>query len=260
MNALDVTFARLRQQGRRAFIPFLTVGDPDLALTPQRATALVDAGADLLELGFPYSDPIADGPVIQSSYTRALAQRLTLEDMFRTAASIHARHPTTPLVAMTSFSLVWRRGPQWFLQRAQEAGFSGLIVPDLPLEESAPLRGPAQSQGLHLIQLVTPTTPPQRAEQIVAASAGFVYCVSVTGITGARAELPAALIERLDWLRHVSHLPLCVGFGISTPQQVRQLRPHADGIIVGSALVRLLGDPEGFSHLAQELAQAAHEV
>ncbi|MFQ3592622.1 MAG: tryptophan synthase subunit alpha [Gemmataceae bacterium] len=259
MNALDAAFARLREQKTRAFIPFLTVGDPSLAATLQRADALIAAGADLLELGFPYSDPIADGPVIQSSYTRALTQRLTLDDIFRTAATIHMTHPTTPLVAMTSFSLVWRRGVDWFLRRAQEAGFDGLIVPDLPLEESAPLRKPAQAHGLHLIQLVTPTTPDERAEQIVAASGGFVYCVSVTGITGARAEIPATLAERLAWLRSRTKLPLCVGFGVSTPEQVRQLREHADGIIVGSALVQLLDNPAAFANLAKRLASATHD-
>lgn len=256
MNALDTMFARLREQGKRAFIPFLTVGDPDLSSTLDRAATLVAAGADVIELGFPYSDPIADGPVIQSSYTRALARRLTLDDIFRTAASIHAAHPGTPLVAMTSFSLVWRRGMEWFLGQARTAGFSGLIVPDLPLEESAILREPAQAHGLHLIQLVTPTTPAERAEQIVSASGGFVYCVSVTGITGTRTEIPAALAERLAWLRSRTKLPLCVGFGVSTPEQVRQLRDHADGIIVGSALVRLLDNPEAFRTLAESLAAA----
>jgi tryptophan synthase alpha chain len=255
MNALDATFAALKGRGQRAFIPFLTVGDPEARATPALASALIEAGADVLELGFPYSDPIADGPVIQSSYSRALQNKLTLEHMFTVAKAIHAAHPPTPLVAMTSFSLVWRRGADWFLDAARDAGFSGLIVPDLPLEESAELRQATQTRGLHLIQLVTPTTPPERAERIVAASAGFVYCVSITGITGERAEIPAALAERLAWLRSKTSLPLCVGFGVSSPEQVARLREHADGVIVGSALVRLLHPPEQAAERLRTLAQ-----
>ncbi|MGL4551818.1 MAG: tryptophan synthase subunit alpha [Gemmataceae bacterium] len=260
MNRLDAAFAALKAKGRRAFIPFLTAGDPGLEATPGLASALIDAGADVLEIGFPYSDPIADGPVIQASYTRALAKKLTLDGVFAAAKAIRARHPDTPLVGMMSYSLVYRRTPGSFLDRAAAAGFSGLIVPDLPLEESLALKGEAESRGLKLVQLVTPTTPPERAERIVAASGGFVYCVSVTGITGERAEIPAALAERLAWLRSKTSLPLCVGFGVSTPDQVRRLREHADGVIVGSALVRLLEPAEGaearVSALARSLAAA----
>lgn len=260
MNALDATFAGLKAKGRRAFIPFLTAGDPSIDATPGLASALIDAGADVVEIGFPYSDPIADGPVIQASYTRALAKKLTLDGVFAAAKAIHARHPGTPLVGMTSYSLVYRRTPGDFLRRAKAAGFSGLIVPDLPLEESLGLKRQSDEHGLKLVQLVTPTTPPDRAERIVAAAGGFVYCVSVTGITGERAEIPAALVERLAWLRSKTPLPLCVGFGVSTPEQVRRLREHADGVIVGSALVRLLDPADGaegrVAALAKSLAAA----
>lgn len=259
-HPLDAVFANLKATGKRAFIPFLTAGDPNLEATPRLASALISSGANVLEIGFPYSDPIADGPVIQASYTRALAGKLTLDGVFQAASLIHERHPMTPLVAMTSYSLVYRRTPPQFLERAKAAGFSGLIVPDLPLEESSSLKVEAESRGLKLVQLVTPTTPPERAERIVAASGGFVYCVSVTGITGERADIPAALAERLAWLRSKTSLPLCVGFGVSTPEQVRRLRDHADGVIVGSALVRLLDPADGAEArvvaLAKSLASA----
>jgi tryptophan synthase alpha chain len=263
MNRLDAVFADLKAKGRRAFIPFVTAGDPSLDATPGLASALIDAGADVLEIGFPYSDPIADGPVIQASYTRALAKKVTLDGIFAAARRIHDRHPDTPLVGMTSYSLVYRRTPEDFLGRARAAGFSGLIVPDLPLEESLALKQTAEARGLKLVQLVTPTTPPERAEKIVAAAGGFVYCVSVTGITGERAELPAALAERLAWLRSKTTLPVCVGFGVSTPEQVRRLREHADGVIVASVLVRLMEQADGaearVAALAKSLAGALRD-
>jgi tryptophan synthase alpha chain len=249
MNPIDTTFQRLRAEGRKAFIPFLTAGDPDPAATVQLARALARAGASLLELGFPYSDPIADGPVIQSSYTRALDRGVRLDDVFACARQIaHAPEfagpdgpgRRVPLVAMTSFSLVHRRGAETFLAQASEAGFSGAIVPDLPLEESDELTDLAARRDFKLIHLVTPTTPPERAAAIARRCTGFVYCVSVTGITGARDALPAGVLDQLAWLRQQTDLPLCVGFGISRPEHVKALRAVADGVIVGSALVRHL--------------------
>jgi tryptophan synthase alpha chain len=241
MNAIDALFQRLRREGRKAFIPFLTAGDPDVAATAQLAGALADAGASLIELGFPYSDPLADGPVIQASYTRALERGLRLDDVFACARRIGAARPDgPPLVAMSSFSLIHRRGAEAFLDQAAEAGFRGAIVPDLPLEESEALADLAAERDFKLIQLVTPTTPRERAGAIARRSTGFLYCVSVTGITGTRDDLPPAIVEQLGWLRRQTDLPLCVGFGISRPEHVRLLRPHADGVIVGSALVRYL--------------------
>jgi tryptophan synthase alpha chain len=238
MNAIDALFSDLRSRKRKAFMPFLTAGDPDIASTPALARSLIESGADLLEIGFPYSDPIADGPVIQASYTRALAKGLHLDDVFGCARRIADENPKTPLAAMTSYSLVHRRGPQRFIEQAQSAGFSGAIVPDLPLEESSTLADICRTRDFKLIQLVTPTTSQTRAKAIVAGSTGFVYCVSVAGITGERSELPSELLEQLRWLRRETTLPLCVGFGISRPDHVKMLREHVDGVIVGSAFVR----------------------
>jgi tryptophan synthase alpha chain len=236
MNPIDQLFQRLRSQGRKAFMPFLTAGDPDLAATARFARILTGHGADLLEIGFPYSDPIADGPVVQASYTRALDRGVRVEDIFTSVR--HFAVKETPLAAMVSYSLIHRRGPEAFLERAASAGFSGAIVPDLPFEESEPLCRLAADRDFKLIQLVTPTTPRDRARDIARRSTGFLYCVSVTGITGERDRLPAELLDQLAWLRRQTDLPLCVGFGISRPEHVRTLREVADGVIVGSAIVR----------------------
>jgi tryptophan synthase alpha chain len=260
MNALDVVFRDLQNRKSKAFIPFLTAGDPHIATTPALASALIDAGANLLEIGFPYSDPIADGPVIQASYTRALDRGLHLDDVFACARQIADAHPRTPLAAMTSFSIVHRRGPERFVRQAIEAGFSGAIVPDLPVEESSALAEVCKANDFKLVLLVTPTTSPARAKRIVQTSTGFVYCVSVTGITGERAALPPELLDQLRWLRGETTLPLCVGFGISKPEQVRMLRDHADGVIVGSAFMRQVEIPGTTEELAARLGTLARTL
>jgi tryptophan synthase alpha chain len=242
VNPVDAVFKGLHARGRKAFIPFLTAGDPDVAGTVELARAAAAAGASLLELGFPYSDPIADGPVIQASYTRVLDRGVRLDDVFACARQV-ARAPEfaggrVPLVAMVSYSLIFHKGPDEFLARAALAGFSGAIVPDLPADESDELARLAAARDFKLVQLVTPTTPRERAREIARRSTGFLYCVSVAGITGERDRLPAELLEQLAWLRTQTDLPLCVGFGISRPEHVRMLREVADGVIVGSALVR----------------------
>jgi tryptophan synthase alpha chain len=244
MNPIDSLFQRLRSQGRKAFLPFLTAGDPDLTATAHLASILARHG-DLLEIGFPYSDPIADGPVIQASYTRALDRGVRVEDIFTTVRGFAVAE--TPLVAMVSYSLIHRRGSEKFLDQARAAGFSGAIVPDLPFEESEALSRLAGQRDFKLIQLITPTTPRERARAIARRSSGFLYCVSVTGITGERNQLPPELLDQLAWLRRQTELPLCVGFGISRPEHVRMLSELADGIIVGSAFVRYLEKASGQS-------------
>ncbi len=251
MNAIDLLFQRLQAERRKAFIPFVTAGDPNIATTVAVAHTLAEAGADLIEIGFPYSDPIADGPVIQASYTRALTAGLRLADVF--ACIREMKTCQRPLAGMVSYSLVHRRGPETFARLAREAGLSGLIVPDLPLEESESLGRIAADADLSLIQLVTPTTPLDRALRIASQSTGFLYCVSITGITGEREQLPIQIRELLEKLRRETTLPLCVGFGISKPEHVRLLRDHADGIIVGSAIVRRV-ERLGSATLAEVLA------
>jgi tryptophan synthase alpha chain len=242
MNPIDSLFSRLRASGKKAFMPFLTAGDPDVAGTVRLARALAGAGANLLELGFPYSDPVADGPVVQASYTRALDRGIKFSDMLacgkQASSAAELNEAKVPVVAMLAYSLIYRRGAKAFLEQATAAGFSGAIVPDLPFEEASDLAAQAAARDFKLIQLVTPTTPKERARAIARLSTGFIYCVSVAGITGTRDRLPEELLGQLSWLRKETPLPLCVGFGISKPEHVRMLREVADGIIVGSAIVR----------------------
>ena len=271
MTSLASTFSNLRANNRKAFIPFISLGDPNLDATRVFLSELAKAGATTMELGFPYSDPIADGAVIQASYTRALANRTSMGDLLRFAQSLQESAETsgTPRVAMLSYSLIHRRGIANFVEQAKASHIGGLIVPDLPVEESTHLLALTRQAGLDLIQLVTPTTPKERAKRILDSSSGFVYCVSIAGITGERKELPPQLLEQLAWLRSQTDLPLCVGFGISRPDQVEILRNHCDGVIVGSALVRLceqvgkktiLQVASEIGTLARSLIQALHPV
>ncbi len=234
------TFQRLQAAGRMAFMPFVTAGDPDLALTQRLVCELAKRGADLIEVGFPYSDAIADGPVIESSYTRALARNIKARDIFEAFSRLECDKPIPPLVAMVSYSIVFRLGPTKFVEQAVQAGFSGMIVPDLPGDEALELAEVVRGAGLDLIQLVAPTTPPERISRILQTASGFLYCVSVAGTTGERGQLPKELSERLRLLRELTNLPLAVGFGISSPMHVQALKGRADGVIVGSAIVRKL--------------------
>ena len=263
MNRIDQLFARLKAERKKAFIPFLTAGDPDLDTTAKLLREAARRGASLIEVGFPYSDPIADGSVIQASYTRALSKGLTIDAIFHAMRTLHVG---VPLVAMVSYSLVHHRGPERFVTDAKAAGFSGAIVPDLPVEEADELATIAAKHDFKLILLVTPTTPRERAAKIAQLSTGFLYCVSVVGITGERAQRPPDLLEQLRWLRTQTTLPMCVGFGISTPEHVRTLRDSADGVIVGSALVRRLEQKKPIDEivkdvgdLVQRLSAALHD-
>jgi tryptophan synthase alpha chain len=246
MNRIDTLFSKLRGENRRALMPFVTAGDPDLPTTAMLITELVNRGAHLIEVGIPYSDPIADGPVIAASYHRALERGVTVAHIFQTLRTLRAEGSTrfneTPMVSMVSYAIVHRLGADRYLNDAATAGLDGLIVPDLPIEESAGLIDKATRRGLKLIQLITPTTPRERAIQIARSTTGFIYYVSVAGITGERKSVPPELVDTVAWLRTETELPICVGFGIAGPGQVRQLAPVVDGLIVGSAIVRRLSE------------------
>ena len=240
-NPVELLFQRLRAEKRAAFVPFLPAGDPDLGFTRDALFVLRDAGADLIELGVPFSDPIADGPVIQASYGRALKNKLTLETLFAAAREVtSAPGWVTPVVAMASYSLIWKRGPERFVADSLAAGLAGAVVPDLPIEEAGPFGEVCRAAGFALTLLVTPTTSPERAAKVAAACTGFVYVVSVVGITGDRAKPAEGVPEMLARLRGLTERPLGVGFGVSRPEHVAALAPHADGVIVGTALVRAI--------------------
>jgi len=258
---ISTTFSELRSRGHMAFMPFVTSGDPSMQATVSLIRELARSGVDLIEVGFPYSDPIADGPVIQASYTRALDQHIQVADIFEGIASLRDDAAIPPLVAMVSYAIIFRRGPESFVDQAAIAGFSGFIVPDLPADEADSLAQVVRSRNLDLIQLMAPTTPPDRTQRILDASTGFVYCISVAGTTGVRDRLPVELTEQLSWLRARTKLPLAVGFGISRPEQVDTLRGLADGIIVGSAIVRqmeaLAADTAATDRVIAEIGQFA---
>ncbi len=245
-NRIDSLFKRLRFEKRKALMPFLTAGDPDLETTARLLSRVLgESGGHMVELGIPYSDPIADGPVITASYTRALRKGVTLQAIFDMITRWRVDHPGPPVVTMVSYAIVHRHGVARYLDKAAAAGVDGLIVPDLPVEEAEGREGLCaitSAAGLRLIQLVTPTTPRDRAVRIARSSSGFLYYVSVAGITGERAALPEELVDNVAWLRSQTELPICIGFGISTPEHVRQLAPVADGLIVGSAIVRRVAE------------------
>jgi tryptophan synthase alpha chain len=241
MSRIDQLFADLRRQKRKALMPFVTAGDPDLAFTADVIRELDRRGATLCEVGIPYSDPIADGPVIQASYTRALAHKIKVPAIFDMLRGVSGQ-VKMPLVTMVSYAIVHRYGLAKYVADAQQAGVAGAIVPDLLVEEAAELAGICKAADFSLIQLVTPTTPRERAVQIARSSTGFLYYVSVTGITGERTQLPPSLIDNVAWLRTQTDLPICIGFGISQPEHVKLLAPVADGLIVGSAIVRRVAE------------------
>jgi tryptophan synthase alpha chain len=237
MSTIDQLFAKLRSQKQKALMPFVTAGDPDLKFTAAVLQGLVGRGCHLCEVGIPYSDPIADGPVIQASYTRALEHKIKLAEILATLGEVTPKL-AAPLVTMLSYAIVYRHGLEQYVDDVCERGLAGLIVPDLPVEESAALLKICSARDVSLIQLVTPTTPRDRALKITETSTGFLYYVSVAGITGERTELPPELVDNVGWLRGQTDLPICIGFGISRPEHVKLLAPVADGLIVGSAIVR----------------------
>jgi tryptophan synthase alpha chain len=243
MSAIDTLFGELRKARRKAFMPFVTAGDPDLQFTAELIGRLVAQGSSLCELGIPYSDPIADGPVIQASYTRALDKHVTLAGIFDMLGKL-TPGLAAPVVTMVSYAIIYRHGPDAYVRDAKASGAAGLIVPDLPVEEAGPLADLCRRDDLSLIQLITPTTPWDRARRIAERTTGFIYYVSVAGITGERTRLPPEIVDNVARLRQETDLPICIGFGISRPEHVRLLAPVADGLIVGSAIVRRVAEAD----------------
>ena len=241
MNRIDAAFRRARAAKAAAFMPFLTAGDPDLETTAAIIEEVCRRGADIVELGIPFSDPIADGPTIQESFSRALGHGIKVKAVFEMVRGLRQRCDI-PLLTMVSFSIVSRLGPEKYFADASAAGVDGVIIPDLPADEGRSIARLAESNRLHPVFLVAPTTPPERMGDIARASRGFIYYVSVAGTTGARAELPPDLAEHIAKLKAVTDKPVAVGFGVSRPEQVRMIAQIADGVIVGSAIVRKIAE------------------
>ena len=238
-SRLDVTFAALRARHERALVAYFTAGDPSLALTRKLVVEAARRGADVIELGIPFSDPLADGPVIQRATQRALAAGVTLPRVLELVREMRGE-VSAPLVFLTYYNPILAFGLKAFCQTSVEAGIDGVIVADLPPEESGPLRAEAMAAGLDLVHLVAPTSTPERMRMIARASEGFIYLVSLTGVTGERTALAPELAQQLRALRAVTTKPVCVGFGIGTPEQAALVGQAADGVIVGSAIVRLV--------------------
>ncbi|QKD81035.1 tryptophan synthase subunit alpha [Thermoleptolyngbya sichuanensis A183] len=250
MKSVSDCMGALRDRAQCALIPFITAGDPDLDTTAKALQALDRSGADLIELGVPYSDPLADGPVIQAAASRALQRGVKLEDVLELVKTVS---PTlrAPIILFTYYNPILNRGIESFLKRAYEAGARGLVVPDLPLEEMDSVLKPAADIGIEVTLLVAPTSPKERIQAIAQQAQGFIYLVSVTGVTGMRSQVGDRVQDLLLELRSVTDKPIGVGFGISEPSQARQVMEWgADAVIVGSAFVKRLA--EGEPHQALE--------
>jgi tryptophan synthase alpha chain len=257
-RTVSQAFEELRAHARCALIPFITAGDPDLGTTAAALRLLDQSGADMIELGVPYSDPLADGPVIQAAATRALAQGTRLDSVLDLVQTVS---PTlrSPIILFTYYNPILNRGIDTFLAQIAQAGVKGLVVPDLPLEEAETLLKPAAAHGIELTLLIAPTSPKERIVAIAEQSQGFIYLVSTTGVTGMRAQVQARVKDLIAELRDVTDKPIGVGFGISQPEQARQVMEWgADGVIVGSAIVKRLaeGTPQQGLQAVQEFCQS----
>jgi tryptophan synthase alpha chain len=229
-------FAELRARGERALVPFLTAGDPDLETTEALVLAMVEAGADIIELGVPFSDPTAEGPTIQRSSSRALARGTSLRGILRLVAGLRGR-VEQPIVLMGYANPIHAMGGEAFAKLASEVGVDGIIIPDLPPEDGKPWLDPCRAVGIDPILLAAPTTPPERLAMLVRETRGFLYAVSLQGVTGARATLSRGIEAQVRLAKSMSEIPVCVGFGVSTPEQAGQIGRYADGVVVGSAIV-----------------------
>ena len=239
MNRLGETFERLRGRGERALVVYFTAGDPSLDATRRLVLEAARRGADVVELGVPFSDPLADGPVIQRAGMRALERGTSLARVLETVATLRA-DTGVPIALLTYYNPVLAFGLKAFARTAADAGVDGVLVADLPPEEAGPLAAEAEAAGLDLVHFVAPTSTPERVRLIARRSRGFIYVVSLTGVTGERRELPRDLADQIRTLRAVTTMPVCVGFGIAKPPQVAAVGRLADGVIVGSAIVRLV--------------------
>jgi tryptophan synthase alpha chain len=251
---LSAAFSR----GHPALVCFLTAGDGD---TAANLDALVAGGADVIELGMPFTDPMADGPAIQAANLRSLGAGTTTADVFAIAAAFRQRHPDVPLVLMGYANPMVRRGPEWFAEQCATAGVDGVICVDIPPEEDDALGPALRAKGIAPIRLATPTTDAKRLPRVLEGSAGFLYYVSVAGITGKQQAATAHIAEAVARLKAATDLPVAVGFGVRTPEQAAEIARHADGVVVGSALVELVGEhgqdaPRHLRELTENLANA----
>lgn len=263
MTRIDDTFARLKSEGKKAFVSYVMAGDPDLETSREIVHGLPAAGVDIIELGLPFTDPMADGPTIQLAGQRALDKGMTLDKTLDIARSLRATGNQTPIVLMGYYNPIYSRGVSKFLAQAKEAGIDGLIIVDLPPEEDSELCIPAQEAGLNFIRLATPTTDDKRLPKVLQNTSGFVYYVSITGITGAAEAQSADVAPEVARIKSHTDLPVIVGFGIKTPDAARDIASIADGSVVGSAIVNLVEQgksPAEVLAYVKALADGAHSA
>ncbi len=267
MSRIAQRFAELKAQGRAAFVPFITAGDPDLDTSRAILHALPAAGADLIELGMPFSDPMADGPAVQASSLRALKSGAGMARTLEMVRGFRERDSDTPIVLMGYYNPVHAMGVEKFVKEVAAAGADGLIIVDLPPEEDAVLQGPAKAAGIDVIRLVTPTTHEARLARVLDGASGFLYYVSIAGVTGTKSFAEAEVKAALARIRKATHLPLAVGFGIKTPAQAGAIASFADAAVVGSAIVSVIGNNQGagrdrivakVTELCRALAESTH--
>ncbi|MFA5388985.1 MAG: tryptophan synthase subunit alpha [Candidatus Omnitrophota bacterium] len=252
LNRIDRKFRELRKTGRKAFIAFIMAGDPSLGITRKLVSELSASGVDIIELGVPFSDPIADGPTIQKAAERGLKSKTTLAGVFNLVRNARSEIDT-PIVFMLYYNLVFHYGLGKFVKDAARAGVDGVIIPDLPVEESGELRVIADKYDFPVVHLLAPTSPLERIKKAGNASAGFIYYVSLTGITGARKKLPKELTANIKNIKKFVRIPVCAGFGISTHRQVKEVLKAADGVIVGSAIVKVIEENIGKKDLVKKV-------
>lgn len=255
LEDIDNAFSSARARGRAALMPYFTLGYPDAETSIRVIESIVGAGADLIELGIPFSDPLADGPTIQHSTQVALEGGMTVARCLALTAELRARGVVAPLLLMGYYNPILAFGVVRFVERAAAAGADGFIIPDLPPEEAVELEAACRSRGLALVYLLAPTSTPERIALIARRSSGFTYLVSLTGVTGARDSLPPGLADFVDRVREVARTPLAVGFGVSTPEQAWAVGQMADGVIVGSALIRAVGQSRDPAEAAGEFVR-----
>jgi tryptophan synthase alpha chain len=253
MNRIDKKFSELKCQGKSAFIAFITAGDPDLKTTVELVLAFEKAGVDIVELGVPFSDPLADGPTIQAASERALHSGATLPKIFEAVKEIR-KVSDIPLALMTYYNPVFHFGEKHFVDSAKSAGVDGVIVPDLPPQEAKDLMALSRKADLSTIFFLSPTTKDERIPGIAQASTGFIYYVSLTGVTGTAQGLPKDIMARIQKAKAMTTKPVCVGFGVSTAQQVKMISQIADGVIVGSAIVKEIDKHRGQKDLVSQVA------
>jgi tryptophan synthase alpha chain len=263
MSRIDQKFAKLKADGKAAFVTYVMAGDPDYAQSLEVVKGLPAAGADIIELGLPFTDPMADGPAIQVAGQRALAAGMTLDRTLEMVRAFRAGDDETPIVIMGYYNPIYSKGVATFLAEAKAAGVDGLIVVDLPPEEDDELCVPAADAGLHFIRLATPTTDDARLPAVLQNTSGFVYYVSITGITGAASAVAGDVGPEVARIQAASNLPVVVGFGVKTPENARDIAAVADGVVVGSAIVNQIGDgksPSDVLDFVRSLAEGAHGV